>query len=166
MRRDIFLSVLFSLLCGASSYAQLAIDVHSHIIPAEYTALLARHNAELEETFPLPRWDADSHLAFMDEAGIGCAILTLPAPQPFYGDVEESVRCIRQVNELSAQIKAQHPGRFKFCAALPLPDVEAAIHGHIDSVKNPRSGEIVADSVGEVILGDAVMECTGKVTIR
>ncbi len=89
MRRDIFLSVLFSLLCGEPPYAQLAIDVHSHIIPAEYTALLARHNAELEETFPLPRWDADSHLAFMDEAGIGCAILTLPAPQPFYGDVRK-----------------------------------------------------------------------------
>ena len=50
--------------------------------------------------------------------------------------------------------------------AFEYSDVEAAIHGHIDSVKNPRSGEIVADSVGEVILGDAVMECTGKVTIR
>lgn len=45
-------------------------------------------------------------------------------------------------------------------------DVEATVKGHIDSVKNPRSGEIIADSVGEVIMGEAVMECTGKVTIR
>lgn len=45
-------------------------------------------------------------------------------------------------------------------------DVEATVNGHIDSVKNPRSGEILCDSVGEVILGDAVMECTGKVTVR
>lgn len=45
-------------------------------------------------------------------------------------------------------------------------DVEATIAGHIDSVKNPHSGHIVADSVGEVIFGDAVMECTGKVEIR
>lgn len=45
-------------------------------------------------------------------------------------------------------------------------DVEATVHGHIDSVKNPRSGEIVCDSVGEVIMGDAVMLCTGKVTLR
>ena len=45
-------------------------------------------------------------------------------------------------------------------------DVEATVKGHIDSVKNPRSGSVTADSVGEVIMGDAVMECTGKVIIR
>lgn len=45
-------------------------------------------------------------------------------------------------------------------------DVDAAIQGHVDSIKNPRSGQIVVDSVGEIILGDAVMECTGKVTVR
>jgi hypothetical protein len=45
-------------------------------------------------------------------------------------------------------------------------DVEATVTGHIHSVKNPRSGHIVADSVGEVIFGDAVMECTGTVEIR
>ena len=122
-----FIIGLFALLGSASLPAQRAVDVHSHIIPAEYTRLLARHGAELEETFPLPQWDAARHLAFMDSAGIGCAVLTLPAPQPFYGDAEESARCIRRVNELSAQVKAQHPGRFRFCAALPLPDVQAAI---------------------------------------
>ena len=44
--------------------------------------------------------------------------------------------------------------------------VEADIIGHIDSVKNPRSGVITADSVGEVIRGQAVTECTGRVKIR
>lgn len=50
--------------------------------------------------------------------------------------------------------------------AFEYSDVQATVTGHVDSIKNPRSGEIVADSVGEVILGDAVMACTGKVTIR
>ena len=50
--------------------------------------------------------------------------------------------------------------------AFEYSDVDATITGHVDSIKNPRSGEIIVDSVGEVILGDAVMECTGKVTIR
>jgi len=45
-------------------------------------------------------------------------------------------------------------------------DVEADIRGNIESVKNPRSGTISADSVGEMIIGDAVMECTGKVLLR
>lgn len=45
-------------------------------------------------------------------------------------------------------------------------DVEADVKGHIDSVKNPRSGRITADSIGEVIREDPVMECTGETVIR
>ena len=45
-------------------------------------------------------------------------------------------------------------------------DVEADIVGSVDSVKNPRSGVIVADSVGEIITEAPVMECSGKVIIR
>ncbi len=45
-------------------------------------------------------------------------------------------------------------------------DVEADVRGHILSVKNPRSGRIVADSVGEIIREDAVMDCTGEVILR
>ena len=45
-------------------------------------------------------------------------------------------------------------------------DVQADIKGDIMSVKNPRSGNITADSVGEIIFGDAVMECTGQIHIR
>ena len=63
----------------------------------------------------------------MDSAGIRTAVLTMPAPQPYYDDVEESAECIRRVNEVSARVKRQYPSRFKFCAALPLPDVDAAI---------------------------------------
>lgn len=50
--------------------------------------------------------------------------------------------------------------------AFEYSDVNATILGHVDSIKNPRSGEIHADSVGEVIMGNAVMECTGKVITR
>ena len=45
-------------------------------------------------------------------------------------------------------------------------DVDADIIGNILSVKNPRSGRIVADSIGEIIWGDAVMHCSGEVVIR
>lgn len=45
-------------------------------------------------------------------------------------------------------------------------DVEADVKGHITSVKNPKSGKIVADSVGEIIFEDAVMETNGQVIIR
>lgn len=45
-------------------------------------------------------------------------------------------------------------------------DVSATVRGHIDSVKNPKSGVITADSVGEIIREDAVMPCEGVVTVR
>jgi hypothetical protein len=46
-------------------------------------------------------------------------------------------------------------------------DVEATVNGHVDSIKNPRSGHITVDSVGEIIMtDDVVMDCTGKVHIR
>ncbi|MCQ2085756.1 MAG: DUF3737 family protein, partial [archaeon] len=45
-------------------------------------------------------------------------------------------------------------------------EVDADVKGHIDSVKNPLSGTITADSVGSVIMEDAVYECTGEVKLR
>lgn len=45
-------------------------------------------------------------------------------------------------------------------------DVEADIVGDVISIKNPRSGRIVVDSVGETIWENPVMECKGEVIIR
>lgn len=50
--------------------------------------------------------------------------------------------------------------------AFEYSDVEADVKGHIVSVKNPKSGTITADSVGEVICENPVMECSGKVVLR
>ncbi len=126
--KEIFRFIITASLCASFFTASAqTVDVHSHIIIPEYMEVLKLHGAELEETFPLPAWDAEQHIAFMDSAGIGTAVLTMPAPQPYYGDVEESAECIRSINETSASVKRKYPGRFLFCAALPLPDVDAAI---------------------------------------
>ena len=50
--------------------------------------------------------------------------------------------------------------------AFEYSDVEAEVIGHIVSVKNPRSGRIVADSIGEIIWDDSVMEVNGEVVTR
>ena len=120
--------ILTGALCAAfATVSAQMVDVHSHIILPEYREVLKAHGAELEETFSLPEWNVERHIAFMDSAGIRTAVLTMPAPQPYYGDAGESAACIRRVNEVSAEIKQRYPERFKFCASLPLPDVEAAI---------------------------------------
>lgn len=124
MNKFIFTGVLCATFATASAQT---VDVHTHIIIPEYMEVLKVHGAEFEETFPLPEWNAERHIAFMDSAGVRTAVLTMPAPQPYYDNVKESVACIRKVNEVSAEIKQRYPERFKFCAALPLPDVDAAI---------------------------------------
>lgn len=44
--------------------------------------------------------------------------------------------------------------------------VQATVTGHIDSVKNPLSGYVLADSIGEIILENSVMETDCEIKIR
>lgn len=115
--------------------AQGVIDVHSHLITPEFRSALEAEGRLLDEGFPVPQYDVEAHLRWMDEAGVQTSVLTLAAPQPSEETApsrnrvtgEESKSIIRQCNEAAARMKREHPGRFLFCAALPLPDVEAAI---------------------------------------
>lgn len=50
--------------------------------------------------------------------------------------------------------------------AFEYSEVEAEINGHIESVKNPKSGTIIADSIGEEIWDNPVMECNGQIILR
>lgn len=50
--------------------------------------------------------------------------------------------------------------------AFEYSDVEADIHGEILSVKNPKSGIIIADGFGEIIRDNAVYDCKGEVKVR
>ncbi len=111
----------------ASPMALGQIDLHSHMITDSYLEAVKAHGMEMDEGFPIPSWSSEAHLKFMDEAGIRTSVLTMPAPQPYFGDSNESAAVCRRFNEEAAALKARHPGRFLFCAALPLPDVDAAI---------------------------------------
>ena len=139
--------------------AQGVVDVHSHIITPHFVNALQHHDATLDEGFPLPQWDVDQHLRFMDEAGIQTSVLTLAAPQPYFGDSDECAAIIRQVNEQCAAIKLQHPDRFMFCAALPLPDVDKAINEAIYAldVLGADGIKLATNSYGQY-LGDPVLD--------
>lgn len=45
-------------------------------------------------------------------------------------------------------------------------EVEADVKGHVISIKNPKSGTITVDSVGEIIREAPVMECTAEILVR
>ena len=118
---------IIAILMSISHIGSAQMDVHSHMIPESYLSVLKTHGMEMDEGFPIPEWSADEHLRFMDEAGIRTSVLTMPAPQPYFGDGAESATICRRFNEEAAALKALYPGRFLFCAALPLPDVGRAL---------------------------------------
>lgn len=155
----IYQSIVMTLFFAANAMAQSVVDVHSHIVTDSYMQMLRQHGAELEDGYPLPEWSVEKHLAFMQEAGIDCSILTMPSPQPYFGDVEESRRCIRSINEEAAKAKAEHPDRFLFCASLPLPDVQAAIREAIYALDSLNADGIkLATNSRGLYLGDSALD--------
>lgn len=50
--------------------------------------------------------------------------------------------------------------------AFEYSDVNATITGHVDSIKNPRSGMIFVDSVGQIVRDGSVYDCVGEVMVR
>ncbi len=136
-----------------------AVDVHSHIITPGYLAALERHNAMLDEGFPLPEWSVDRHLAMMDSNGIGISVLTMPAPQPWWGDAEESASVVRKINCTCADMQRRHPDRFRFAASLPLPDVDLAIREAVYSIDTLGTvGVKLATNARGQYLGDKALE--------
>jgi len=115
------LIALLTSMLATTAFSQGVIDVHAHLLPTEFVEALKSERRLMDEGFPLPKYDVENHLKWMDEAGVETSVLTLAAPQP------TSVEVVRQTNEAAARIRREHPGRFLFCAALPLPDVSRAI---------------------------------------
>lgn len=116
------------ILMALSTLPTLAqIDIHSHAITENYIDFVKVNGAEMDEGYPIPSWDLERHIAFMDKAGIQTSVLTMPAPQPYFGDAKASANVCRRFNEECTALKARYPGRFMFCAALPLPNVESAL---------------------------------------
>ena len=143
----ILISLLTSML-ATTAFAQGIVDVHAHLLPTEYIEALEREGRLLDEGFPLPKYDAKAHLKWMDEAGVETSVLTLAAPQP------TSAQVVRATNKAAAELKRNHPGRFLFCAALPLPDVDAAMREAVYALDTLKADGIkLATNVGGLYLG-------------
>lgn len=50
--------------------------------------------------------------------------------------------------------------------AFEYSDVNADLRGRVESIKNPRSGRIVLDGVGEIIREAPVYECNAEIVVR
>ncbi len=110
-------------------------DVHTHFTTPKYLDFLDKHDASLEDGFPLPQWHEQEHLDFMDTCGISWTLLSLSTPQPYFDNSKnESIALCRSLNEEAALFRQRHPTRIGFMACLPLPCVDAAIEEAIYAI--------------------------------
>ncbi len=106
---------------------QPKIDVHHHIAPPEYRSALAARGVESVGGRPIPAWDPEETMAFMERQGIETALLSVSAPGVFIGDLPLARELARSCNEYLAGLVRENPRRFGAFAVLPLPDVDAAL---------------------------------------
>lgn len=152
---------------STTAMAQNAVDVHSHNIFPFLREFLLRHGASEEETFPLPEWNESEHLKFMDEAGIQTSLLSMPAPHPCYGDIGECCGIVRRYNTECAILKSKYPGKFLFCASLPLPDVKAAVKEAVYALDTLGADGIkIATNTRGLYVGDAALDTLMEVLDR
>ena len=98
------------------------VDVHHHFFPP-----LAK-----QRFGPLPAiqdYTPGLSLEAMDRAGVETAVLSLPmrlADDATEVD-GEAVALVREANEYAARAASDYPGRFRFFAYLPMPDIDATL---------------------------------------
>lgn len=113
-----------------SRAALQAVDVHVHYLPPRYRDLVLAAGIRKPDGYHLglPEWSAEAHLQHMERLGIETSVVSISTPGvQFTSDIADGVVASRTANEEGAELMAAHPGRFGFYAALPVPDVDAAL---------------------------------------
>ena len=103
------------------------IDVHHHILPAEYITALTSLGVTKSAGVVFPQWDVERSLVFMDHQKISTAILSISAPGIFFGEGKFAQDLARRCNEFAAEVVKNNPQRFGAFATLPLPDLNTSL---------------------------------------
>jgi len=152
-----------ALLPGTHSTAQTPaaparrIDFHHHFFSPAWVSLVARANAAKPVLGfdQFKEWTVARDIESLDKGGIEKAFLSVTQPGVWFGDIAESRRAARELNEYAARLKADHRGRYGHFAVLPLPDVEGSlreIEYAMDTLKADGVG--VLSSYDDRWLGD------------
>jgi predicted TIM-barrel fold metal-dependent hydrolase len=130
------------------------IDVHYHIAPPSLIAALGA-----QQFANVANWTIEQTLMDMERNGIAASICSIaPQADPFR-DATKAVRLARECNEYFAKLMADHPGRFGFFAAMPLPNMDAALR-EVDYAMGTLKADGVAlfTSYGDKWLGDPAFD--------
>jgi 6-methylsalicylate decarboxylase len=98
------------------------IDVHHHAIVPAIAELMRTHGAPF-----VPEWSLGQTWEVMDRAAIDFALLSNPIPGGMLSDPVRAAAFVEAVDEASAELVREHPGRFGLLAALPMPHVDRSL---------------------------------------
>jgi predicted TIM-barrel fold metal-dependent hydrolase len=100
------------------------IDIHHHFAPPLF-AQSARERNLLQPM--LGGLSGGRSLEEMDRNGVASAVLSIPSPGAWYGNVDLAQRIARDANDCAAKLVSDHKGRFGMFATLTLPDVDSSL---------------------------------------
>ena len=117
---------------AANTSTPTRVDFHHHLFPSSGRAAAMLNEVLSQAGWQAPevlaRWTPESSVAFMNEAGIRTAILSMPNDMEHGLPPADRTAFAREMNTLAGQIVEEYPGRFGFFAHLPTPtDVDAAL---------------------------------------
>jgi predicted TIM-barrel fold metal-dependent hydrolase len=126
------------------------IDVHHHFYAPAVNAMLERCG---ELPAVSKAWSVENSLADMDRSKVDKALLSATP------DAELSADLARVSNDYAAELVRQHPGRFGFFGALPVPDVDGCLN-ELAYALDVLGAEGVGlfTSYGAAYLGDAALD--------
>ena len=100
------------------------IDVHHHFSAPGFVAeIRARKTGQTA----LMEWTPQKSIDDMDKGGVATSIVSISEPNVWFGDNGKARALARECNEYGAKLVSDHPRRFGFFAAIPLPDVDGAL---------------------------------------
>jgi predicted TIM-barrel fold metal-dependent hydrolase len=100
------------------------IDIHHHFVPP----LFEQSARERNLLHPmLAALSTGRSLEEMDRNGVASAVLSIPSPGAWYGNVELAQRIARDANDCAARLVSDHKGRFGMFATLTLPDLDSSL---------------------------------------
>jgi aminocarboxymuconate-semialdehyde decarboxylase len=145
----------------------IAIDVHTHMFSKEWFELLKEKGGPRYEVRPSKDWpaplgiyadgapfatpqpahfDYELRLEKMNEAKVDLAIVSLTAPNCYWGDAETSLKAAQLVNDDMAAAQTTWPDRIRWFASIPWEHTELAL--------NELERACTAGAVGVMVLAN------------